>query len=277
MKEKNNKIWKYITIIMTLVGIMSLIISSISAHPIEIESFHLNVDKTKDYEMTNGGIRRASIFTEFDPDELDQLQDQLEVAFRIGVGTTGCSILQPVINDREPMSGFQVIIARHGTPSRDLWFGIMYPTYGNPFDGQSYMISCSLTPAQIPNSDTYYWAGVDCSDYPLDISPGSPALGIVLMSADDPDDGNYWLWGASSTNTYPTYRPRGWNVNDEEWQNGEIDAATKDMCFATYTSTGGTGDLPEITIATTTWVSAGVGVFSLIVAAFSGTRYLGWI
>ena len=275
MKKEN---WKYLTMVLVIAGVLSLIFSSISAHPTELSSSHPIVDKTKNYEMINGGTRQASIFAEIDPDDLDQLQNQLDAAFKIGVGSTGCSILQPVVNDREPMTGFQVIVARHGTPSSDLWFGIMYPHRRCPFDGQNYMIASSLTPAHFPNSDTFYWAGMDLSDYPLDIPSGTPALNIVVMSVDDPDDDNYWFWGCSTTNTYPNYHPYGWNVNEEEWQDDILpDAWNKDMCFATYTSAGGSGDIPEITIATTTWVTAGLGIFSLIGAFLSGSKYFGLI
>jgi hypothetical protein len=272
MKIKD-KYWKYATITLMIVGIASLFLSNATAFPYEM-SVNQVTDKSKTYEMINVGTLSAYIIADLDPDEIDQVQDTLSVYYRIGVGDYGCSILQPAVNDREPMTGFQVAIGRHGTPSSALYIGIMYPNYGSPFDGQNYMIAGSLQAANVPQSDTFYWFGIDCSNYPLDISSGPPALGIVVMSTDDPDDSNYWMWGGGSGNPYPTYRPRGWNTQDNAWQNDMLpDASTIDMCFVTYTTSGGGGDIPVISITTTSWVTANIGFACLIAAAVSGCKW----
>jgi hypothetical protein len=273
MKKEN---WKYLTIVLVIAAVGLLIFSSVTAFPSEMSVNQTHTGET--YEAINIGTQNAYIITDFDPNELDQVQDSLSVYYKIGVGSHGCSILQPVVNDREPMTGFQVAIAKHGTPSSDLYIGIMYPTYGNPFDGQNYMIAGAISASDVPQADTFYWFGMDCSDYPLDISSGPPALAIVLMSTDNPDDSNYWMWGGGSGDPYPTYRPRGWSTQDNAWQNDMLpDAGTIDMCFATYTTSGGGGEVPTITIATTTWVTTISGIFSLIGAFLSGSKYFGWI
>jgi len=272
MKKEN---WKYLTIVLVIAAVGLLIFSSVTAFPSEM-SVNSTTDKSQTYELINGGTYSAYIITDFDPDEIDQLQDALSAYYKIGVGSSGCSILQPVVNDREPMTGFQVAIGKHGTPSSDLYIGIMYPTYGSPFDGQNYMMAGSISASDVPEADTFYWFGMDLSDYPLDISSGPPALAVVVMSTDNPDDSDYWMWGGSGGNPYPTYRPRGWNTEDNEWQNELLDG-TVDMCFVTYTTSGGGGDTPNITITTTTWVTTISGIFGLIGAFVSGSKYFGWI
>lgn len=272
MKIKD-KHWKYATIILMIVGISSMILSNVTAMPFEGQ-VNSTADKSKTYEMINKGLIREATIVDLDPDKIDQSQTRFDWSFRIGVGSSGCAILQPVVNDRSPMSGFEVCVARRGTPSSDLYFGIMYPNFGNPFDGMNYMIASGISADQLPNANVFYWVGMDLKDYPLDIPSGPPSLGIVLMSTDDPDDGNYWQWGAGTGNPYPTYRPRGWDTNDEEWQNDEIDAATKDMGFVTYTTDGGGGEeVPVISITTTSWVTANIGFACLIAAAISGCKW----
>ena len=224
MKEKN-KNWKYMTIVLIITGILSLVFASVTAFPSEMSVNATTRSET--YEMTNAGIRSAYILTDLDPDEIDQMQDLLSVYYRIGVGSSGCPIAQPVVNDREPMTGFQAAIAKHGNPSNDLYIGIMYPYDNDPFDGQNYMIAGSISTGAVPQADTFYWFGMDLSDYPLDISSGPPALSIVLMSIDNPDDSDYWMWGGGSPNPYSTYRPKGWSTQDNEWQNDILPDGSK--------------------------------------------------
>jgi len=80
------------------------------------------------------------------------------------------------------------------------------------------------------------------------------------MSVDDPDDNDYWMWGAGSGNPYGTYRPRGWNTNDNAWKDSMLpEGGTLDMCFVTYTTDGGNGgEPPVISITTTSWVTANI-------------------
>lgn len=279
MKEKN---WKYLTIVLVIAGVLSLIFSSVTAFPAEmpIDSTY-NIPTT--YEVRNVDFVKAYIIVDFDPNKLDQLQDSLGVSYRIGTGNMGVSILQPVANNREPMTGFQVAIGRHGSPSSDLYMGIMYPftvpCYNHPYDGQNYIIAGNVAAVAVPQPDTFYWFGIDCSDYPLDISSGSPPLGIVLFSTDDTTDGNYWMCGAGTGNPYSAYQPRGWSNIADQWLEGVlVEGHNHDMCFATYTTAGGGGDeVPSITISTTTWVTTSLGIFSLIGACLSGSKYFGWI
>jgi hypothetical protein len=273
MKKEN---WKYLTMVLVIAGVLSLIFSSVTAFPSEMSVNQTNTGET--CEMINIGTQKAYIITDFDPDELDQMQDLLTVYYKIGVGDSGCSISQPAVNDREPMTGFQVAIARHGTPSSDLYIGIMYPYDNDPFVGDNYILLGALSASSVPQADTFYWFGIDCSGSPLDISSGPPAMSVVLVSVDNPDDSDYWMWGGGSPNPYPVYRPRGWNTQANEWQNDMLpDGWNIDMCFVTYTTSGGGGEAPNITISTTTWVTTGLGIFSLIGAFLSGSKYFGWI
>jgi len=273
MKIKD-KYWKYATIILMIAGIASLFLSNATAFPYEM-TVNSTTDKSKTYEMIDtGSVRSAYIIADFDPDEIDQVQDLLSVYYRIGTGNAGCSILQPVVNDREPMKGFQVAVARHGSPSYMLYMGIMYPNYGTPAKSSSYIILGGINAVDVPEADTFYWFGVDFSNSPLDIPSGPPAMGVVLFSPDDPDDDNYWMWGGGSPNPYPTYRPRGWNTEDKAWQNEMLpDGGNVDMCFVTYTTTGGGGDVPVINITSTSWITANIGFACLIAAAVSGCKW----
>lgn len=271
MKKKKikDKYWKYATIIFMIVGIASLFLSDAVAFPYEIE-VNSTDDNSRTYEMNNMGACNAYIITDFDSDEIDQIQDFLDVYYKIGVGSGGCSVLQPAVNDREPMTGFQVAIGRHGTPSNGIYMGIMYPNYNSPFDGDNYMLLGFLEATGVPEADTFYWFGI--SDKNLDIPSGQNALAIVVMSVDDPSDSDYWMWGGGSGNPYGTYRPRGWNSQDNEWQNEMLDG-TVDMCFVTYTTGGGGGEAPDISITTMSWVTANIGFACLIGAAISGCKY----
>jgi hypothetical protein len=281
MKIKD-KHWKYATIILMIVGIASLFLSNVTAFPSEMP-----VDSTyntiRNPELKNfDSIKNAYIITDFDPDELDQVQDSLAVYYKIGVEGWGCPILQPVANNREPMTGFVVAIGKHGSPSSALYMGIMYPfTYpcnNNPYDGQNYIIAGAVEVDDVPQDDHFYWFGIDFSDYPKDVLSGPPPLGIVLFSTDDTTDGNYWMWGAGTGNPYTAYQPTGWADNRNEWMESMLlEGADHDMCFATYTTSGGGGDVPVITITTTSWVTANIGVACLIGAAISGCKYASMI
>lgn len=272
-KKMKDKYWKYATIILMIVGIASLFFSDATAFPTEL-SVNSTTDRSKNYDTSIAGAQRAYLITDFDSDKIDQLQDKLDVYYKIGFGSSGCGVLQPVVDDREPLTGFQVAIGRHGSPSEFLWIGIMYPSYGPPFNG-NYAVVGYLQAVNVPEEDTFYWFGIDCSSNPVDIPSGLPAMGIVVVSYDDPDDSDYWMWGAGSGNPYGTYRPRGWNTQDNAWQNDMLSDGTVDMCFVTYTtSSGGNGgDVPVISITTTSWVTANIGFACLIGAAVSGIKY----
>lgn len=274
MKKIKDKYWKYVTIILMIIGIASLFLSNATAFPYEM-SVNSTMDKSKTYEMINAGAQHACIITDFDPNEIDQVQDFFDVYYKIGIGNSGCSVLQPAVNDREPMTGFQVAIGKHGTPSDDLYMGIMYPWSNSPFAGDNYMLLGLLSASSVPEEDTFYWFGI--SDKNLDIpSGGYNSLSIVVMSFDDPDDSDYWMWGAGSGNPYPTYRPMGWNTNwyGEGWQDEMLSDGTIDMCFVTYTTDGGNGnEVPVISITTASWVTANIGFACLIGAAISGCKW----
>jgi len=161
---------------------------------------------------------------DLDSEELDQSQELREGMVYIGYPVPGFCLSQEVVNDRDNLLGFSVLIRTFGyTPPAALYFGIM-KELDNPLQAESWDIIYYLENVII---NSWTWMSLEFSA-PMDIGAGE-TFHIVLFSADDPTDGNCWYWGCSSEEEY-TGNVHYWNF-DGSW----VISTGLDMCFRTYT------------------------------------------
>jgi len=268
MKKKN---WMHLTITFVVAG-LSLLVFSVYGFP----SPERNTISTSQQGFM-GDIKepvRADniVITSFDPKDLDQVQTSMPNGLNIAIGTGGGYgnwVMQTGWNDREPLTGFAMGLAEHGTCTEPLYIGLMYSTQ-NPENWDYWRWYGRLDPGVLPEKDTYYWLGYDFENNPLipPINAGTVWC-ITAVSMDSPGDGNWWTWGCNDQQSYARGTAKIWGGLETWWQD-----IPYDMTFKTYTVEGGVGEEPTITITSTNQVVASfLGSFSLLGAVVSGAKY----
>ena len=294
MKKKS---WKKITLALIIIGCLFLVFS---AFPILADytppststnytSPSINIDNW-DIDIKNAEITEV---ISLDPNTLDQSQEIMNGYFKIGIGAYYW-MAQSVKNDREPLTGFYVAVARHGKPTMGLLFpaplyiGIIYPTSkSNPENPNNFNILGKITSEQLPENDKFYWMGLDLSSNPINIPPETFFHIVVISEAMDIGYQNYWMLGVTiGTDTSKDAYNRGvlghWLFQKGWWECGDLSHCAYDMAFATYTVPGDNGNgnggngggPPTITITSNHQVISQVlGLMSFIGAAISGIKF----
>jgi hypothetical protein len=254
MKKINKKKhWLVSSIILFSIGFCILLFSVITM-PMPLPD--LPIAEINFYDIEDSGITisyKNIRVADIDPDALDQQQTTCDVAYRM---CDDIIFLQNVNDQRQPLNGVIVALGRHGSPTNKLYIDIL--------GGNGDEIIGELSASQLPNPDTLYWLSLDLSSNSID----STQISIFVYSAEPNSDAKYWMWGASSTNTYPL---KSQYHNGDSW----VDLPG-DFCFKTYTTStgGGGGGAPSITISMPTWqISILSSAGFLIAALASGIKY----
>lgn len=229
--------WKIITICFIVAGL--LFVTAGVANP-----FKQDITSRIYAQMTPGGEQDISdltadteltFLTTLDPDDLDQEQTLFDCWGAIGKPPALCSA-QGAINDRDDLLGVKVYIKTFDTATSYLFVGIM-TSLGDPSKTASYEKLAALPPGSAPN--TWTWMQMDFSDDPLEIDAGVK-FWIVLYSS-ELISGGYRGWGGSLEAPYPPATTMSYDYNQKIWKTlyEQID-----MCFKTYTDSGGSP--PEV-------------------------------
>jgi len=250
---KNKGMIKLLAIILALIGVYLIALSFGSGKTIKEQPTPVTLHFSK--------VDIQAKLLSVDPDALDQLQDDM-TGVNLGAGTF--HVAQGVINDRSPLTAFCVCVARIGMPEDPLYIGIM-DSLKDPRYGENYLVLGELTSDILPQENKFYWVTLELSS-PLDI-PAGQKFYIVMISDDNPLDGDFWSMAGSTINPYN--RGIAWRWTPENgWQPlgipGEFQPGEYDMCFATYTVPGGGGGQPQISITYSSEVLTAIGVLSLL-------------
>ena len=272
--------WKYLSASLTIISVILLVYTFVSpsiADPIMKNNANLTteIDITDNFE----NAKRVTLTT-LDPNALDQSQGTTGSPSGIAIGYNpsagfGYWAMQLGYNDREPLSGFQVMVSEHGTTTDLLLIGLMKGQL-DPTDSRNWLWYGALNPGTLPKKDTYYWLTVEF-DTPISIKAGQQWY-ITLISADKTDTSHFWAWGANPSNPYSRGMTRTW-AGGSTWN--ALSGGTYDCCFKTYTVVGGGGggEQPSVTISINTYLQT-IGFISLLGACVSGIKYgtlVGWI
>jgi len=284
-KTKKKLVYKKIFFILTIFGALILIYSLFQpAIAMSPDLNNIVVDISKRPTLRNFHDRGITISSS-NPINVDQFQNDVSAgAFYIGYlgGHDGC-YKQLINNERSPFIGFDVAIGKKGTPTEPLYIGVLkngLEGYESPLDSNNWHVQGSLPGNFDMPDNTLNWINADFSSNPYD----KTRVNIVLISLDDPTDGNYWMWGYATDDPYvdgdPDIRQDVpcrliWSNQDgvPQWS---IDVQDKDdFAFVTYSEGGVAPNPPDITITTSSSVSAvqSVGVLTLFGGVLSGIKF----
>jgi hypothetical protein len=222
LMEKNH--WLIAVISFIVVGTLLIVYTVIPMDNIIQPGTYNSTDPLDLSEISQ--VTSANHFiADLDPGELDQSQELREGMVYIGYPVPGFCLSQEVVNDRDNLLGFSVLIRTLGyTPPTALYFGIM-KELDDPLQAESWDILYYLENVMI---NSWTWMSLEFS-VPMDIAEGE-SFHIVLFSADDPLDGNCWYWGCSAEEEY-NGNVHYWNFDSGSW----VISSGLDMCFRTYT------------------------------------------
>lgn len=280
--KKTNKIWKKSFYALTVVGVFLLVYSMFQPSVAMTPDLNEIVVSRINKPVVNDLFTRSIRIRLNDPINIDQVQNQVTDMAYIGYlgGTAGC-YKQLVYNDRSPFIGFDLAIGKKGTPTEPIYVGVfkLDDAYQSPLEGGSYYVLAGLDPAIDIPDDELVWFNFDFSSKPY--YDGKRKVNIVMISMDDPTDGNYWLCGLSDGNPYTDGDssfiwdvPLRWHWNSERWLMGGMN--DYDFTFVTYSEGGSNGeDTPVISITTSFWVTVtqSIGILSLIGGVISGINF----
>lgn len=236
------KRWLILTVVLILLGASLIVVASqdqIFYPGNYFSTAPINVNRLT---KSNAGAR-ILMDVSLEPDELDQSQEIQDGMVYIGYPVPGFCVSQEVVNDRDILLGFAVLIRTVGyTPPDTLYFGIMKelddPLYADSWD------ACYFIENVMINS--WLWLSVEFTT-PMNINAGE-TFHIVLFSADDPLDGDCWYWGCSAEEEY-NGNVHYWNYDTGSW----VISTGIDMCFRSYTEEEDDPDPPP-----NVWLEKGI-------------------
>lgn len=183
--------------------------------------------------------------------------------------------------------GYAVKIMKHGAPTNNLQIGLMGGYFNSKWNDarqtSSYAGILTVSPASIPEADTYYWVGI-YFDTPLHLLSdqwGVANISIVLLSNEPASATNYWALMLTGNNQYdgPSGTYDLWEWYDGwpygHWDEAPSTYANLDANFVIWTDQGaGPGpSAPVITISVPSWEIALLGSGLFIAAIGSGIKY----
>lgn len=293
---KKEKFWKYMSLILSVVTIVLLVYSYM--FPVGAMSNLIEVPQS------SGGVATGVV----DLSEIENLYSQaryhltpvvrpygsqpLPMSSGIeeknevydGYVYVGLDLIDPytvtwwsqgIVFDTYPdtdVTGYQVLVGRHGTPTHPLRIGIASPIGLDEY--WDYIID--IPPSACEQQDTLYWLGAMFED-----SPYTPSVNLMILAAitgDTKTDGNYWVWGISTGNDYPKSIMCAYHISDNWVQIPGTEAWDTD--FRVYTA--GSSPPPQepvISISVSTYVVT-AGLITMLGAALSSVKYasiVGWI
>ena len=271
-KEK----WKFLSLFLSILSVLLLLYGFFQpALALKPENMTTAESFTGIIDLTPNMI----LPTANDPVNVDQVQDQVSGRYYIGYQRGGCGgcYKQLIYNTRQPFIGFAVGIGKQGTPTEPLYIGVLKQGgegYENPLDSSNYHVIGEVSPSIDIPPNVLVWLEGEFSNNPYD----KREVNLVLLSTDNPADGNYWLWGYTTGNPYqdgnPDFiwdQPGAWCWDNEQWSIGG--QSDEDFAFVTYTEGGTYDDPPEINITVSSWVVTNTGIVFLLFAAISWMRY----
>jgi hypothetical protein len=266
MKKKimNEKNWKYMTLVLSMITIILLAVSVFM--PVSIESAGIsspnlrslpidNLPDENDIFSVNNVITVRPV--DFNPDDLDQHCTIYNTYGNIGP----LWLVQSFKNSRSPMLGFSVLLSRSQMPEKPLILGIRSSLLGDTWVYATYISGNDL-----PNMYEWYWIDFEFPD-PLSYSIGKTYY-ITLISEDIFEDGNHWRYAVDDSNSYSDGFLYKYDFSDPGW----VPWSSYDGCFKTYTETDDPSP-PIIDISVTSTISMQLGFIALIGAVLSGSKY----
>ena len=260
--------WQYLTIMFLAAGIITLTLSFItpvstpSPAQYQITATPIEIDIPRNYIPLR-------ITPTVDPEHLDQYScETTENHWIISVSTVW--ILQEFVNEGEPLEAFSVIVTEYLSPTHPLVIGVVDSKM--PIDELSNLDNWEcygvLQPNTLPSDwPDFYWITADFSNNPIPIPAGqmyyiAAASGVINIA-----QGYFGL--AYNGDCYPDYTSWDYYFPEEQYYD-----TLSDICFATYTTTGGGGEPPQVTITSTYQVMTQFSAsLFLLGAVISGTKY----
>ncbi|MBS3748180.1 MAG: hypothetical protein KGY67_00585 [Candidatus Thermoplasmatota archaeon] len=279
MEKKN---WKIITI-MLIVFAVFLLIYPVVSQPDASNTVKINHDMSGTKNIRIRKAETPTIFTDLSNNQIDQFQDVLGNEVKsVAVGPSW--VCQGVVNDRRPMYGFSILIGEHGTSSEPLIFGLMNARLeGNDlYDTSNWDVVAVLNPDTLPEKDTFYWVSVE---FDGSIHYAEDELFQIVAVCEDYgyEDNTWFFWGVSGDKGSVYSRGRAWKYVNDKW---EVWSDAGDTTFITYTTETDEppddepdpDNPPDLDVSfSTTVLSQTIGVFSLVGALVSGSKFYGWI
>ena len=272
---KRNKRWAKISVMLAIIGVIliavPMIISASSDIVMKNNAFY-DMGDLDDLSLSNA---QPLTITSLDPEDLDQSQTTTGSPSGLAIGKNpnngwGYWALQTGYDNREPITGFQVLVSRIGVPTEPLAIGFMSGKK-NPADPTSWIWWGALY--ELPEEDVDYWVGADFSSDPIEIDAGETWY-LTLVSDDQTCMEHFWSWGGSPGNQYT--RGQLFTLYDGGWGTGQL-GADYDTCFRIYTTPGENPppEEPVINIAFSNWtvISEIAGLGAFLGAAISALKY----
>ena len=271
--KKNH--WKILTLIFITAGtaiLLSSFIAPASTPSPTVQQYQITSEPVEMNIPLN--YKPLHITPTVDPDHLDQYSCET-VDDHWMVTSSTVWILQEFVNEGEPLEAYSVLITEYKSPTDPLIIGVVDSKMpiNDLCDLDNWECYGVLQPNSLPSDwPDFYWITADFSSNPVNIPAGQKYYLAVVSGAADFSVGYF---GVAFDITGGSYPYTSW---DYYFPEGQYYDTHSDICFATYTTTGGgdgNGGPPSITITSQWAVSMQfAGAFCYLGAALSGAKYL---